>query len=120
MTTRLDSPEYLASRVALGLATAVRLWALIPIPLGIAMFFITPSYSTELLRNPIGWLLLVLGIALTAGGYAANEFAIRLSRKGKLPIGLALVAVSTVFLTFPALWIVFIGPALIAFIQHPS
>ena len=120
MATRLDSPAYLASRVAWGLATAVRLWALVPIPLGIAMFFITPSYTTELIRSPIGWLLLALEIMFTAGGYALNEFAVRLSRKGKLPIGAALIAVSTVFLTFPALWIAFLGPALVVFIQHPS
>ena len=77
MATRLDSPTYLANRFVLGLAVGVRLWALIPIPLGIGMFFITPSYSTELLRSPIGWLLLAVGIAFTAGGYAVNEFAVR-------------------------------------------
>jgi len=49
-----------------------------------------------------------------------NELAVRLSRKSKLPLGAALIAGSTVFLTFPALWIVFIGPALVIFIQHPS
>lgn len=120
MATRLDSPAYLASRVVLGLAIGVRLWALIPIPLGIAMFSMTPSYTTELLRSPIGWLLLALGIAFTAGGYAVNELAVRLSRKGKLPVGALLIVVSTIFLTFPALWIVFVGPALVVLLQHPS
>ena len=96
------------------------MWAVIPIAIGIAMFVITPSYTAELLRSPIGWLLLALGIAFTAGGYAVNEFAIRLSRKGMLPIGAALVAISTVLLPFPALWMVFIGPALVVFIQHPA
>ena len=49
-----------------------------------------------------------------------NDFAVRLFRRGKLPVGALLIAVSTIFLTFPALWIVFIGPALVVFIQHPS
>jgi hypothetical protein len=120
MTTRLDSPAYLASRFASGIAIGVRLWALIPIPLGIAMFFITSSYTTELVRSALGWLLLALEIAFSAAGYAVNEFAVRLSRKGKLPVGAALIAVSTAFLTFPALWIVFLGPALVVLFQHPS
>jgi hypothetical protein len=116
MTSRLGSPGFLAARFASGLAIGARLAALVPIPIGIAMFAFAPNYTTELVGSPIGWLLLLLAIAFTAGGYAANELAIRLSRKGNLPIGTALIAASTVFLTFPALWLVLIGPAVVIYI----
>jgi hypothetical protein len=120
MTSSPDSRADLGSRMAWGLATAVRVSAALPIPILVAMFLIAPSYTTQLVRNPIGWLVLLLAIAFTAGAYGVNELAVRLCRKGKVPVGAALIAASTVLLTFPALWLVLIGPALVVFIEHPS
>ncbi|HET7421175.1 MAG TPA: hypothetical protein VFL27_12410 [Candidatus Dormibacteraeota bacterium] len=120
VTTRPDFPAELPRSVALGVVTGVRIWSVLPIPLGIAMFFVAPSYQTEMLRSPTGWLLLALWIALTASAYAVNEYAIRLSRRGRWPIGALLIAATTMFLTFPALWIVFLGPALVVLLQQPS
>jgi hypothetical protein len=81
------------------------------------MFFVAPTYSAPLLQSLLGWLLIALAITLTAGGYVVNQVAVGLVRRGKLAIGAALVAVSTVFLTFPALWIVFLGPAVLILVE---
>jgi hypothetical protein len=120
MTERLSSASNLASRFVLGVAVGVQLSPLIPVPVAIAMAFFAPTYTGEFLRSPLGWLLLVLAIAFTVGGYAVNRVAVRLSRNGKLAIGAPLVAVSTFFLTFPALWIVLLGPAVLILIERPA
>jgi uncharacterized transporter YbjL len=100
-----------------GVLFGIRLVPLIPLPVAIAMFVFIPSYTTPMVRSGLGIAMLVLALGLIAGGYALSGVAARFLRTHRLGVGLLLAVVSVLFCTFPALWLVLIGPALLIVIQ---
>jgi hypothetical protein len=100
-----------------GVLIGIRLLSLIPIPIGIAMFAFTPSYTMPMVHSGLGIAMLVLALGLVAGGFALSGVATRFLRTRRLGVGLLLAVVSVFFCTFPALWFVLIGPALVILIQ---
>jgi hypothetical protein len=106
-------------RARLGWAVifALRLSALLPIPAGILMAVFTPNYTLQLVRSVPGIVVLVVALGFTAGGYVVSAVAARFVRGGRILLGLVLSLTSLVFCTFPALWLVFLGPAVLIFIQ---
>ena len=97
-----------------------RAMVLLPIPIGIAMFVFAPSYTGVLVRSAVGFVALLLAVAVMACGYALTEVAIRMWRKGRVGLGALVAVASLVFLAFPALWLVLLGPALVILIQRPQ
>jgi hypothetical protein len=100
-----------------GVLIGIRLLPLIPIPIGIAMFAFTPSYTMPMVHSGLGIAMLVLALGLVAGGFALSRVATRFLSTRRLGVGLLLAVVSVFFCTFPALWLVLIGPALVILIQ---
>jgi hypothetical protein len=96
---------------------ALRLLALIPIPIAVAMFVFTPTYTRPMVGSGLGIAILVLTLGFVAGGYALSAAAVRFVRSRRIGVGLLLAIVSVFFCTFPALWLVLIGPAAVILIQ---
>jgi hypothetical protein len=96
---------------------ALRLLALIPIPIAVAMFVFAPTYTRPMVGSGLGIAILVLAVGFVAGGYALTAAAVRFVRSRRIGVGLLLALVSVFFCTFPALWLVLIGPAAVILIQ---
>jgi len=101
-----------------GVLLGIRLLPLIPIPIGIAMFVFTPSYTMPMVHSGLGIAMLGLALGLVAAGYALSGVATRFLRTRRLGVGLLLAVVSVFFCTFPALWLVLLGPAVLILIQQ--
>jgi hypothetical protein len=100
---------------------AIRLFAFAPVPICIALFVFTPGYTMPMIHSALGIAMLVLAGGFVAGAYALSSVAIKFLRTRRMAVGLLLYAVSVLFCTFPALWLVFLGPAVLTLIQkQPS
>ena len=108
MNPRPGFPVDAGARLASGVFLGLRLVSLLPIPVGIAMLVFTPTY---MIHTALGIALLVLGLGFAAGGYGLSAVAIGFLRARRLGIGVLLAFVSVFFCTFPALWLVLLGPA---------
>jgi len=94
---------------------------LLPIPIGIAMFVFTPSYTGLLVHSgAAGFAILLLTFVVIACGYALTEVAIRMWHKGRIALGTLVAVASLLFCAFPALWLVLLGPAIVVIIQKPQ
>ena len=82
------------------------------------MFVFTPSYTMPMVHSGLGIAMLGLALGLVAAGYALSGVATRFLRTRRLGVGLLLAVVSVFFCTFPALWLVLLGPAVLILIQQ--
>ena len=89
----------------------------LPIVIGLVMFFVSPTYWTPMVQEPVGVFLLGIGVVLVAAGYGATYLAVRLLRAGRVAWVFLVVVATTFLLTFPALWVVLLGPALLILLQ---
>src|SRR5260370_14993190 len=120
-----DIADQMAKSVVRGYLVGVffgsRAMVLLPIPIGIAMFVFTPSYTGLLVHSgAAGFAILLLTFVVIACGYALTEVAIRMWHKGRIALGTLVAVASLLFCAFPSLWLVLLGPAIIVIIQKPQ
>ena len=85
----------------------------LPVVIVPVMIIVTPGYFQPMVHEPLGLLLLSLGIVVFAAGCGASYLAVRMVRTGR-PLWAVLIAVAITFLvTFPVLWVVLLGPAIL-------
>jgi len=75
------------------------------------MFVFTPVYTSVLFQQALGIVILLLEVLFTAGGYFVSGLAIELFKRRRTGLGVLLAIGSLVLCTFPALWLVLLGPA---------
>ena len=95
---------------------------MLSLPAVFVVFFLinSPTYMDPMIRDPLGVALLVLGVVVVAAGYAATYLAVRLLR-ARRPGWVFLLVVATTFIcSFPALWLVLLGPAVVILMHRPS
>ena len=102
----------MANAAFTGLLLGFRFIATLPFFIALVMFIITPGYFRPVVQQPLGILMLLLAACLAAAGYWTAGQGLKQFRLRRIGIGLLLWAVSIFLCSFPALWLVLIGPAL--------
>ncbi len=92
----------------------------LPVVFVVLLLINSPTYMDPMFRDPLGVALLVLGVVVVASGCAATYLAVRLLRAGRLRLVFLLVVATTFICSFPALWVVLLGPALLILLQPRS
>ncbi len=105
------------NQIALGFIVGSQLAALLPIPAAIAMTIAVPNYMLHMV-SAAGLIIGAFTLALTCAGYALARYGARFFRKRQFTVGWLVVGSSLFLCTFPAVWLIFLGPALVAFISR--
>ena len=89
-------------------------WALLPVGLAVLMTAITPTYWRPMFSSMAGFGLLAAGVTAIGISVALAAVARRFARptRGALLAGLGIIMVAFL-VQFVALWVVFLGPALL-------
>ena len=85
----------------------------LPVVIVPVMLIVSPAYFQPMVHEPLGIFLLVLGVVVFAAGCGAAYLAVRMQRRGRSVVAILLVLAITIFVTFPTLWVVLLGPAIL-------
>ena len=94
--------------------------ASLPLILGIFMAVVSPAYFRPLLTWPVGVACLGVLVVLTVVNVLVLGLGFRMAAGGKVGRGILLMVAAFFLLTFPSIWIVLLGPALVILTKGPK